>query len=279
VNIFKPILLLALFFLLSSVKLLAQENKDLDSISPFNTAELTNAKKHLAEQLKFNTQFIGLIVEHENTLINLGIPTGILVFDNRIEFSFSGQINSPFPVININYTYLINNRLKMSRIESRASNGTVVIENHLKIGGLTLTINWAYKNTLSSIMNDLTFIQAKLQDTYFDMATFEVKALKYRSLKEKPPLLEEQRKYVVQANTFTQLLNYYKAIELYLKVIKLNQTNYPEAYLNLALLSGQTGQFYAAIANMKKYLLLQPSLSDTKKEQDKIKEWEIMLQN
>lgn len=278
-TIFKPILLLALIFLLSSVKLQAQENKDLDSISRFNTAELINAKKHLADLLKFNAQFIGLIVENENTLINLGIPTGILVFDNRIEFSYSGQINSPFPVININYTYLVNNRLKMSRVESRASNGAVIIESHLKIGGLTLTTNWDYNSTLSSIMNDLTFIQTKLQNVYFDMAQFEVNALKYHSLKEKPPLLEEQRKYIVQANTFTQLLNYYKAIELYLKVINLNQTNYPEAYLNLALLSGQTGQFYAAIANMKKYLLLQSSLSDTKKEQDKIKEWEIMLQN
>lgn len=279
---FRIIILLSFGLLLGLVRMQAQDtNNDLDSISKFNTAELTNAKKHLADLLKFNSQFIGLIVENvnDNTSMKIGTPNGILVFDDRIEFDFNGQKNSPFPVINVNFTYFIDNRIKLLRTESRATNGTINIESHLKIGGLTLTMNWAYNSTLTSIMNDMKFIQVKLQNAYFDMAQFESKAIQYRSLIEKPTISEEQRKYIVQANTFTQLFDYYKAIELYLKVINLDQTNYPDAYLNLALLSAQTHKYYAAIANMKKYLLLEPTSADAKKEQDKIKDWEIMLQN
>lgn len=274
-------MLLSFALVLGLAKMQAQVANDLDSISKFNTAELKNAKKHLADLLKFNSQFIGLIVENvnDNTSMNIGTPNGILVFDDRIEFDFNGQKSSPFPIINVNFTYLIDNRIKLLRAESRAANGAINIESHLKIGGLTLAMNWAYNSTITSIMNDMKFIQIKLQNTYFDMAQFEYKAIKYRSLIEKPTISEEQRKYIVQANTFTQLLDYFKAIELYLKVIKLNETNYPDAYLNLALLSAQTGKFYAAIANMKKYLLLEPTAANVKKEQDKIKDWEVMLQN
>jgi tetratricopeptide (TPR) repeat protein len=100
---------------------------------------------------------------------------------------------------------------------------------------------------------------------------------KYRALEVKPTVSEEQRKYIVQANGFNEQRNYDKAIELYLKAIEVDQTAYPGAYSNLALLSAQVEKFDAAIYYMKKYLMLEPESPDARGAQDKIYLWEARL--
>jgi tetratricopeptide (TPR) repeat protein len=106
------------------------------------------------------------------------------------------------------------------------------------------------------------------------IALFGPIAAQYRALKIKPTVSEEQRKYIVQANSLNQQKEYGKAIELYSKAIDLDQTAYPAAYSNIALLSAQVRKFDAAIYYMKKYLLLEPDASDARGAQDKIYEWE-----
>ncbi len=112
---------------------------------------------------------------------------------------------------------------------------------------------------------------------YKEINTFKPIAEKYRALLEKPLFSEEQRKYIVQANSFNGQKLYVKAIELYNKAIKLDQTAYPAAYSNLALLYAQLNKFDAAIYYMKKYLMLVPDAEDARKAQDKIYEWETQL--
>ena len=73
---------------------------------------------------------------------------------------------------------------------------------------------------------------------------------------------------------FSHEKSYDKAINIYHKVIELDQTAYPAAYSNIALLYAQANNFNAAIYNMKKYLLLEPEGSDARGAQDKIYEWE-----
>ena len=109
------------------------------------------------------------------------------------------------------------------------------------------------------------------------LALFEPLAAEYRSLKLKPRMPEEQRKLVVQADALNQQKEYIKAIERYQKAIEINQTSYPGAYFNLALLSAQTKEFRSAIFYMKHYLLLEPDAKDARTAQDKIYEWELML--
>jgi tetratricopeptide (TPR) repeat protein len=106
---------------------------------------------------------------------------------------------------------------------------------------------------------------------------WEKKVAEYRKLQVKPTVSEEQRKFIVQANLFNQQKNFVKAIELYSNAIELDQTAYPAAYSNLALLLAQINNFSAAIANMKKYLLLEPEATDARSAQDKIYEWEAMI--
>lgn len=99
-----------------------------------------------------------------------------------------------------------------------------------------------------------------------------------KKLPTRPAFSEEQRRYIVQANSLNQQKEYAKAITLFEKAIELNETSYPAAYFNTALLHAQTGNYCKAIATMKKYLILDPEAKDARSAQDKIYEWELLLQ-
>ena len=110
------------------------------------------------------------------------------------------------------------------------------------------------------------------------LAQFESAAAEYRALKVKPPVSEEQRKLIVQANAMSQQKEYGEALSLYLKAVELDPVSYPAAYFNMALLSAQLQRYKPAITYMKQYLLLEPEAKDARSAQDKIYEWEIMMQ-
>jgi len=149
-----------------------------------------------------------------------------------------------------------------------------------------------FKGWLSLIHYDLAGAQRVADGLYFiqqqlkaqkgqddrQLALFETKAAEYRALKVKPPVSEEQRRLIVQANALSQQKEYSRAITLYHKAIDLDPMAYPAAYFNMALLSAQLRQFYPAIVQMKKYLLLEPEARDARSAQDKIYEWEILMQ-
>ncbi|RJR32794.1 MAG: hypothetical protein C4576_29375 [Desulfobacteraceae bacterium] len=109
------------------------------------------------------------------------------------------------------------------------------------------------------------------------LAEFEKKAIEYRALRVKPPIPEEQRRYIVQANALNERKDYAGAIDMYIKAVEVDPVSYPAAYFNLALLSAQTHRFKLAIAYMKQYLLLEPEAQDARSGQDKIYEWELMI--
>jgi tetratricopeptide (TPR) repeat protein len=126
----------------------------------------------------------------------------------------------------------------------------------------------------------LLFSQAMAADSLrkADSIQFSISAAKYRELQEKPAVTEEQRKYIVQANSMNEKKDYKNAIQLFRKVIEINPTSYPAAYFNLALISALTRDYQYAIFNMRKYLLLVPDASDARAAQDKIYEWEFEIE-
>ncbi len=128
-------------------------------------------------------------------------------------------------------------------------------------------------NSLCLLQND-----SKIEFYTNDLISFKAIANAYHSQNEKPVISEEQRKYIVQANLMNQNKAYLNAIELYLKAIEIDPTAYPSAYSNLALLSAQMVNYNGAIFYMKKYLLLKPDAADARTAQDKIYEWELMIQ-
>jgi tetratricopeptide (TPR) repeat protein len=129
------------------------------------------------------------------------------------------------------------------------------------------------------IADDLLFIQQNWQKYEAEEEkAFKEKAVQYRTMKAKPPITEEQRKLVVQGDALNNRKNYAGAIERYKKAIKMDPTAYPVAYSNLALLSAQLERYGSAIRYMKRYLLLEPQAKDARTAQDKIYEWEMLME-
>ncbi|MDA8326480.1 MAG: hypothetical protein M0033_09720 [Nitrospiraceae bacterium] len=149
------------------------------------------------------------------------------------------------------------------------------------LGDRQVAIGGLNEEEAHRIADDLFFIQQNFKNLKKERerrrALFASLAAQYRGLAVKPPMQEEQRKYVVQANALSRLKDYYGAIALYLKAIDVNPVSYPGAYFNLALLNGQIKSYSAAIRYMKQYLLLAPEAGDARSAQDKIYEWEIMM--
>lgn len=127
--------------------------------------------------------------------------------------------------------------------------------------------------------DDLYFIQQAMQQKHDQRrARFDAKVATYREAKVKPAVSEEQRKYIVQANSLNQNKEYARAIELYEQALDIDPVSYPGAYFNLALLSAQLKRYREAVGYMQQYLQLAPEARDARSAQDKIYEWELLLQ-
>jgi tetratricopeptide (TPR) repeat protein len=194
-------------------------------------------------------------------------PKEISVKDDRIEFKLKNQNAVLY------FADLVDDSIRITLIGIKAE---IALKNFV----LRKTImNRKSYIRFDELRNDLVLIQKPLQ-TKIDASrslVFEQKAREYRALKVKPAVSEEQRKFIVQANSFNQQKNYNKAIELYKKAIEVDQVAYPAGYSNLALLSAQINNFGGAINFMKKYLLLEPEATDARSAQDKIYEWEAQI--
>ncbi len=129
----------------------------------------------------------------------------------------------------------------------------------------------------TAFADNLFAIQQVKQKTSAErLSLFQAKLSQYRA-GVKPAVTEEQRRLLVQANALGQRKDYPGAVDLYLKALDIDPVAYPGAYFNLALLSAQMEQYKSAIDYMKQYLLLEPGAKDARSGQDKIYEWELML--
>jgi len=211
-----------------------------------------------------------------------GRPKNVSVFDDRIELNTKNQNKT------IYFSDLLDYSIKVIRIKNappaddlyqiRLKNCILSPVPNSTITGINGITDW--KPYIIKQLADILFLlQYQLNETRYSsqLVLFLPIAAHYRELKIKPPVSEEQRKYIVQANSFNQQKNYEKAIELYNKAIELDMIAYPSAYSNLALLSAQIQKFDAAIYYMKKYLMLEPDSADARGAQDKIYEWEAKL--
>ena len=128
------------------------------------------------------------------------------------------------------------------------------------------------------LADDFAIRQQRQQRQYdAHMANFATLAAQYRALPVKPAVTEKQYKLFVQADAFRRNPGG-RAVEYHKKALEINPTSYPEAYSNIALLAAANGVWSVAISNMKKYLMLVPDAPDALIAQDKIYEWEGMIQ-
>ena len=265
-------LMILLTIVLHTIGANAQRISETDYYPKLQTyiKDIAKVKTDIAQQLS-----------HENRN-----PKDILVLDDRIEFKIKDQKTIIYfsdildDSIQVKKYYVMNvTNFLGDKITDPTIANTIrrILDTHVSVG----KIDFVFKHTFNcdAFANNLFFIQSKLRGKRFDslIATFKPKAAQYCALKVKPPVTEEQRKYIVQANSFNEKKVYTKAIELYNKAVEVDQTAYPAGYSNLALLSAQINKFDAAIYYMKMYLLLEPEASDARSAQDKIYEWEVSI--
>ena len=202
-----------------------------------------------------------------------GSPKNILISNDRVEFTIKRKKTI------INFDDLFNSVTSFTSTESTYPSGKkYILRSEFTIKDWILYFRLDYEAN-KQLHHDLALVSQQKERVQHasQLIIFESIAAEYRSLNVKPSMPEEQRKYIVQANGFNEQKMYDKAIELYKKAIEVNQTAYPAAYSNLALLSAQLNKYYLAIYYMKKYLMLEPEASDARIAQDKIYLWEAQL--
>ena len=203
----------------------------------------------------------------------------IKVYDDRIEITHSRTWSNENDAT---FSWFFNELLSSKIVVEFAPRDSRGIPPYaIILPGLVATFRTNNLSNAQKLADALFFLQQQAKNEVDEenkkLAHFESVAAEYRSLKIKPRMSEEQRRFVVQADALNQQKEYIKAIERYQKAIEINPTSYPGAYFNLALLSAQTKGFRSAIFYMKHYLLLEPDAKDARTAQDKIYEWEFML--
>ncbi|MDP3352880.1 MAG: hypothetical protein Q8S44_03985 [Flavobacteriaceae bacterium] len=225
---------------------------------PVENNDMGKVTSSMSELIKNNLKYNILITDLKN---NISFASkDISVLDERIEFRRKTQ------QFILNFPDILDRAISVKGF-------TVTIDKYLSI-----SLNRDIKDA-QSFADDLYYIQRQLIKKRFalNLEKFEPIADQYAALKVKPPVSEDQRKLIVQANSLNQQKQYAKAVEFYVKAIQLDPTAYPAGYYNIALLDAQLGYFENAIFEMKKYLMLMPNAPDARSAQDKIYEWELMV--
>lgn len=228
----------------------------------YDNEEIKKSVSNIADLLTENRVTVSRL-KSEKKYEQWGSGKNITVLEDRIEFIKNEEKSILyFKDINRNYEYSY----------TGIDNVTGV-----RFGGFELKISGAGNNR--KLVDELKFLFGENQklEQKSQLNLFEPVAAEYRALKVKPPVSEEQRKFIVQANAFNEKKMFNEAISLYEQAIGVDQTAYPAAYSNLALLSAQIKRYNDAIYHMKKYLLLVPDAPDARGAQDKIYEWEALI--
>lgn len=193
------------------------------------------------------------------------------VFDDRIEMKNLKTNDEDI----LHFSDIIDRVIKVTGSKRIYHDGSSIDQYFLEFENLAYFLMTGEEQKMA---NYLYYIQCQLNKKRIaELNLFKPVAVQYCALKVKPPITEEQRKVIVQANALTEKKEYENAIKMYFKAIALNPMAYTGAYSNVALLLAQEHNFYSAIYYMKKYLMLEPDASDARSAQDKIYAWELEI--
>lgn len=202
-----------------------------------------------------------------------GGATANVVYDpagNFYEFAeVVGASDAGFTVkhLRLEYAELMDRRVIHKSYDNRCDS--------IEIEGL-MSFSFCNRDHAWCLTQEFYAIQKDIRKQYVEgsLASFQPHLDEYRAMKTKPPVTEEQRRHIVQANAMAEKKDYSAAIDLYRKALNVDRLSYPAAYYNMALIFSQMGRRQAAIVFMKVYLLLVPEAEDARRAQDKIYEWE-----
>lgn len=110
------------------------------------------------------------------------------------------------------------------------------------------------------------------EDPEKELAAFREKAGELRA-RAKEPQTEDGRRFRVQAENAVEEQRFEDAARRYRQAIDASPW-WADGYFNLALVLGELERYPAAIAAMRKYLILAPEAADARAARDKIYVWE-----
>lgn len=253
-----------------------------DSIASFNPIQkdsllkndLQLSKNQLYQTLLQNLHAIEINQQMDNVSYNLGNPINVYLSEEGLRFICPNN-----RAAEIRFTDITDYKFKIFIVANNIQSGGSATECKLAIGSTILSVRNERQYFLKTITKQFINLQKLFNDLYFDMNTFRQMAMITNAMLNKPYITEELRKCIIQAEAFTKLYNYQKAIDVNYKLIAIHPTAYPNVYLNIAILLAETKKLNSAIYNMKKFLLLNPTTEDEQFAKSKISEWEIILNN
>jgi tetratricopeptide (TPR) repeat protein len=205
---------------------------------------------------------------------NFFAPDSVVIQPHRLRLSFTRK-----GVWELQHESLVGEEISV-----RPGTGTESSYSIIKISNFAWSFVATDRDSARRFVDDLRFLQQQAKaDSAGNPALeitpeFQVRAAEYRAAAVKPPVTEAQRRCIVQANVLSQGKDYQGALDLYRKALEVDPVAYPGCYFNMALLTVELGRYGAGILLMQKYLLLVPDAKDARAAQDKIYEWEILMQ-
>jgi hypothetical protein len=230
-----------------------------DRMKMMPTEENRRVQTSIGEILKS-----GHITVYDNINKTRGIPEDVTMYDDRIEF-------------------MVNNNKTLFYFEDVYLNGvTHGYNKKIEVGNMEFRRDRDIA-TLNKLKDSLIYIREQLRkelenQRYTDLLdVFKPLAAKYRAMDEKPTMTEALRKKIVQADVYREQNQFVDAINMLISAMETDPIAYPLGYSNIAYLYERQKKYQDAILNMKKYLLLEPFADDARQSQDKIYEWELLL--
>ncbi len=276
---FKHIIKLAFLILLVHFQTIISAQEHVDKINftqkdSILKIDLQLAKKQLYQLLLQNLSTIEINQQNYSNTFNLGSPINVYLSNNGLMFACLNNNSAE-----IKFSEIIDYPFKIYVIENNIQNSGITTEYKLKIGSIILSVKNNQLFILKKITNQFKQLQKYYNDFYFKINEFEQQVFFENSKQYNTAITEDVRKCIIQAEAFTKLYNYQKAIEINYELISIQPTAYPNVYLNFAILLAETNKLNSAIYNMKKFLLLTPTKEDEQFAKTKISEWEIILNN
>jgi len=106
-------------------------------------------------------------------------------------------------------------------------------------------------------------------------AAFASVAQSYRSVSVKPQLSEDVVRYKVKAESAVRQKHFDEAVDLYEQALAIAPW-WPQGHYNRGLILGEIGVYKEAVAELQRYLKLEPDAANARPVQLKIYEWEDM---
>ncbi len=274
-------LLFNLFLLLLVTDLPAQENAcpEVKRSGATLNRELQEIQRGISQYLQENRGWIEIQQDAGNYVINRGLAVAIGGDKNRLELIFLKDAKKQLTdTLLVPWEWIRDEPLRILNSLSNIQSGSSRQEYRLKLGSCLFSVK-DNPAPVRLLRDQLLQYQQRYLANWSGLDSFAYKYCMYKRSAKTDSLPEEQHRYMVQAQTCTRLGRYNYSILLLEKAISTSPFTAAENYLNMAILYAENNRYHSALYTLHKYLQLAEQEADKKTAQQKMAEWEIILNN